>query len=317
MAQILPSPRVRDSAAGEMCLGRRGFDALAVLGLWHLTSLDAPTVAVVWALGFAWAEGVRLPGWIPALLALGAWAVYVFDRLLDVRGALRSGDLGGLRERHRFHHRHRRVLVPLGVAAALAAAALVLTLMPAAARDRNSVLAVAALVYFTRVHSAGQPEGARRPLLFRKELLVGVLFTAGCALPALSRAFTQSGVRWGPFAAVVVFFALLAWLNCHAIDRWESGLREGGAGLSGVAARSGVAGLAFLLACAGVLSAAGISVVEPRAGMLLLAGASSALLLAQLDRRRDRMMPLTLRALADVVLLTPLVLLVPFELLPR
>jgi hypothetical protein len=51
--------------------------------------------------------------------------------------------------------------------------------------------------------------------------------------------------------------------------------------------------------------------------MLLLAGASSALLLAQLDRRRDRMMPLTLRALADVVLLTPLVLLVPFELLPR
>ena len=313
VAQILPSPRVRDSAAGEMCLGRRGFDALAVLGLWHLTSLDAPTVAVVWALGFAWAEGVRLPGWIPALLALGAWAVYVFDRLLDVRGALRSGDLGGLRERHRFHHRHRRVLVPLGVAAALAAAALVLTLMPAAARDRNSVLAVAALVYFTRVHSAGQPEGARRPLLFRKELLVGVLFTAGCALPALSRAFTQSGVRWGPFAAVVVFFALLAWLNCHAIDRWERGPGQGEAGIW----HRGVFAIGVLLACAGGAVAAGISSVAPRAAELLLAGVASALLLAQLDRRRDRMMPLTLRALADVVLLTPLVLLVPFELLPR
>jgi hypothetical protein len=273
-----------------------------------LTSLDAPTVAVVWALGFAWVAGVRLPGWIPVLLALTAWAVYVFDRLLDVRGALRTGDVGGLRERHRFHHRYRRLLMPLAVAAACVAAGIVFTLMPAAARDRNSVLAVAALAYFTRVHSNGKMEGAGGPRLFKKELLVGVLFTAGCALPAFSRALAQGGLRWAPFTAAVVFFALLAWLNCHAIDRWES---AAGGAVAGIAARSGVMGLALLLAGAGMVVAAGMSFVQPRATELLFAGAASALLLAVLDRARNRMTPVTLRALADLVLLTPVVLLVP------
>jgi hypothetical protein len=66
-------------------------DAPVLLRLWHLMSLDAPTVAVIWSLSFAWAAGVHLPRWIPVLLALGTWAVYVGDRLLDTRSALRSG----------------------------------------------------------------------------------------------------------------------------------------------------------------------------------------------------------------------------------
>jgi hypothetical protein len=322
VAQTLPNPRACDAVAGLTLSRHRVFDGSAALGFWHLTSLDAPTVAVVWALGFAWAEGVRLPGWIPVLLALAAWAVYVFDRLLDVRGALRTGELGGLRERHRFHHRHRRLLMPLAVAAAAAAAAIVFTLMAAAARDRNSVLAVAALAYFTRVHSNARTADSGGARLFRKELLVGVLFTAACALPAFSRAAVMHGAQIGPFAAAAVFFALLAWLNCHAIERWESGLSEGEPGISSIGARSGVFALAFLLACAGVLAAALIFVVQPRAAVLLLAGAASALLLGLLDRARGRMKPLTLRACADLVLLTPLllmplVLFAPFGLLLR
>jgi len=317
VAQIVPNPRVCVGAAGVISAPHRRFDASAVLGLWHLTSLDAPTVAVVWALGFAWAERVRLPGWIPPLLALAAWAVYILDRLLDVRGALRAGDVRGLRARHRFHHRHRRLLIPLAVAATLAAAAIVFTLMPAAARDRNSVLAVAALAYFTRVHSNGNGTGPGRARWFRKELLVGVLFTAGCALPAFSRVVAQGGAKGGPFAAAVLFFALLAWLNCHAIDRWESGSKMREPGASGIAAGGSVLTLAFLLAGAGALAAAVVSPAQPRAALLLLAGAASALLLALLDQARGPVTPLTLRALADLVLLTPLLLLVPFGLLPR
>jgi hypothetical protein len=97
-------------------------DAPGPLAWWHLASLDAPTVAVAWSLGFAWAAGVALPAWVPALLALTAWAVYIGDRLLDARAAIRSGETHRLRERHFFHHRHRRVFGVLAVAASCAAA---------------------------------------------------------------------------------------------------------------------------------------------------------------------------------------------------
>ncbi len=282
--------------------GRR-FDAPWPLRIWHLASFDAPTVAVAWSLSFAWAARVRLPVWIPALLALTAWAVYVADRLLDTRAALRASNLQSLRERHLFHHRHRRLLAPLAIAAACAAGCIVFILMPVAARERNSVLGAAALAYFTGVHS---PRGLSFRLLsggasiFRKELLVGLLFTSACALPVLSRAAAQGNMALWPLSAAAVCFALLAWLNCHAIDRWES--REP---LSG----SRIMAPACMLAIAGLLAAYGLSSTQPRLAALVAAGAASALLLALLDGLRERLTPLALRVAADLALLTPLVLL--------
>ena len=59
--------------------------------------------------------------------------------------------------------------------------ALVLHSMPFAARERNSVLAAAALAYFTSVHS---PWRVTEPKFrFPKEFLVGILFTMACAAP--------------------------------------------------------------------------------------------------------------------------------------
>jgi hypothetical protein len=287
-------------------------------GLWHLTSLDAPTVAVVWTLGFAWAAHATLPVWVPALLALAAWAVYIGDRLLDARSSLlnarsslpdahaglRSAHRRRLRLRHRFHWRHRRVFLPIAVAAACAAAVLVFAYMPLAARERNSLLAAAALAYFTRVH-AGQdraPSALRTPFLIplvSKEMLVGLLFTAACALPVLSRA-GQSPAMQGPLLAAAIFFALLAWLNCHAIEHWESERRVEGVSATFIAA--------LALALGGVLAAAMLASAHPRAAALLVSGSASALLLALLDRRRHRLTPLALRAAADLALLTPALL---------
>jgi hypothetical protein len=51
----------------------RALEAPNLLRLWHLSSLDAPTVAAVWSLGFAKAAGVRLPEWGPVLLILVTW----------------------------------------------------------------------------------------------------------------------------------------------------------------------------------------------------------------------------------------------------
>jgi hypothetical protein len=283
-------------------------DAPLPLRLWHLASLDAPTVAVVWAFGFAWAARIRLPVWVPVLLALGAWAVYIGDRLLDARSGLRSGALHRLRSRHRFHWRYRRIFVPLAVASAASAAWIIVVLMPAGAREGDSALAAAALAYFTRVHSSRglQPSGSPflSPTLFpssTKELLVGLLFTAGCAFPVFGCAVVTPNAPPWPLFVPAVFFALLAWLNCYAIERWESGEKQ----LCGFHAYRP----AGVLALAGLLLAIFVSAAQPRSAALLAAGAASALLLALLDRVRSSLTPLALRAAADLVLLTPLALL--------
>ena len=226
---------------------------------------------------------------------LVVWTVYVGDRLLDARAGLcRWGS--ELRERHLFHWRHRRLLTPLAAAAACASAAIALHWMPLRIRERDSVLAVASLAYFTRVHSGMTAGGIRR--IFSKELLVGVLFTVGCALPAWSYA------EWWTLICPVTFFATLAWLNCHAIERWESG-------------RGGIARVAVWIAVAGVAACIITIPSTPRIAGLLAAGIGGALLLALLDRMRGRMTALTLRAAADLVLLTPALLLAAAVLVRR
>jgi hypothetical protein len=375
MPQTFLNTQAQASSAHCIPVASRRLNAPALLRLWHLTSLDAPTVAAVWSLAFAWAVGIRLPVWIPLLLALTAWAVYIADRLLDARAALRAANLLSLRERHRFHHRYRRRFVPLAIAAACAAACIVFTFMPAAARERDSFLAVAAMAYFTRVHSSSRLPTlglSRFSMLWKKEMVVGVLFTAACVLPALSRAAAQTRPTLWPLLAAAVFFALLAWLNCHAIERWESEPSqqagresffaakpnaeklgsEGGGGFNprikptesmwalapegrfpptsrefpsfseGCKAPAVYASFsrwlkpphpsassataACVLAFAGLLLACALSHAQPRSAALAVAGAVSALLLAVLDRFRNRLTPLALRAAADLVLLTPL-----------
>ena len=49
---------------------------------------------------------------------------------------------------------------------------------------------------------------------------------------------------------------------------------------------------------------------QPRSAALVAAGAASALMLALLDLVRNRLTPLALRVSADLVLLTPLTLLI-------
>ncbi len=271
-----------------------------MLQLWHLASLDAPTVAVVWALAFAWAVGVRLETWVPLLLACGTWTVYVGDRLLDAYRAICSQDLSALRERHYFHWRHRRSLIPGACITSAIAIALIVVRMPAGILRHDSVLAAAALVYFSGVHSTARLPVWLRNLVSRrlvprklvtKELLVGFLFTAGSIAPAIARVHF---VDW-PVRVCFAIFVLLAWANCSAIESWESPRIS-----SDVLPRT--TGLA--LACIG--ASAALAFVNWRLSALACSAGISALLLALLDRKRAAISPPTLRALADLALLTPL-----------
>jgi hypothetical protein len=257
--------------------------------LWHLASLDAPTVAVAWGWAFAWAAQIRLAGWPLALLGLVVWAVYVGDRLLDAREGRE------LRERHHFHWRHRRVLTALAVAAGVAAAAIVRWRVPLIALPQDSAVALATLAYFSGVHGRLRlPAGVARlaALVGWRECLVGALFAAGCVLPAWSvdpMAF--------PLRLLVLpagYFAAVAWLNVRAITCWESGRRLGR--------------VTWTLAAIGIVLGLGLATVQPRAAALIAAAAMSAALTGWLDARRERLAPVTLRAAVDLILLTPLML---------
>jgi hypothetical protein len=135
-----------------------------------------------------------------------------------------------------------------------------------------------------------------------KELLVGILFTAGCLVPAWSQS------RGNPDFALMalklampgIFFAALAWFNCYAIARWESA--------SAPLRLVRVWRVGCVLGATGVAAAILLFPAEPRVSALFATGAMSALLLAGLDWMRAGLSELTLRGAADLVLLTPLLL---------
>jgi hypothetical protein len=263
---------------------------------WHLLSLDAPSVAVLWAWGFAHAARVPLNAPATAVLSLGAWIIYVADRLLDSRGGAAHA---GLRERHHFHARHRRAFVIVAGSAGSALLALIVFALPSAARRDDAAIFAFFLVYFLIVHLPS----AR--LRFPRELVVGVVFASACVVPAWS----QPGSPHAELVPITVLFAALCWLNCAAIHVWE---HDGSRYLIPAGAVSVAAAAAGLAILAG-----------PHQGgafRLDLATLASALLLLALDRDHRRALrespppsTLALRVLADAALLTPLLFVIPWR----
>lgn len=270
----------------------------AVLHYWHLASFDAPSVAVVWAAAFAWTAHLHLPPWILPLLGLIVWAIYIGDRLLDAHAGLRDPAVHLLQERHFFHWRHRRILLASALAAFGLATWIIFRFVPFRALKPDSLLALATLAYFSGVHARRRLPGFLDRIasaLLSREFLVGLIFTAGCALPAWTQISRHAPVAFPWFP--LLFFVALAWLNVYAITQWES---------ENETRPHRVWHLASFFALACLFSALFLAGTQPRAATLCIAGAGSLLLLAGLDLHRTRFTSLALRALADLVLLTPL-----------
>ncbi len=160
---------------------------------------------------------------------------------------------------------------------------------PETLRD-DSYLGVFALLYLFAVHCGV----SRLP----KELAVAVLFAAATAVPAWSR--LASGRE--QLAPAIVFFALLCWINCVGIEKWEGGTLHASTRWASLHLRPIVITTAlFSLAAALLAPSPGLAAVY------LAAMVSSGLLFA-LDARSSRLSPLHLRIAADAALLTPLAL---------
>jgi hypothetical protein len=262
--------------------------------------------------------GVNLPGTAPLLLALGTWLIYVADRILDgLRGAPAQ-----LRDRHYFYARHRAGTLVTAVFATLTLLWLVFTRMNPDARREDIVLFLAALAYFSLIHVWAPRSTSSIERWFPKELAVAVVFACAVAVPAWSRLT----VHRTSLIPLVSLFALLCWLNCVAIEKWEGwtkweqslpghtsvsrppqshpSTRWAQRHLSHVAC--GIAMLAAIGSTQSLLSANSLTTAP-----LYLACAISALLFLAFDR--SHLNAVDLRIAADLALFTPLLFILAFR----
>jgi hypothetical protein len=255
---------------------------------WHLLSLDAPTVAALWAWFFARSMHLHMSLLPAMLLALATWLLYVADRLLD---GLRPTE--PLRERHRFHARHRAAFISAALLLLVLLACSLTRMRTQALRD-DTWIAAFTFLYLCVVHFK-----TRSKLHLPKELAVAVIFAAATAVPAWSRL----EVRKEQLAPAVVFFAVLCWINCVGIEKWETG------GTIHATTRWAALHLRAIVTMMALFAIAA-ALLAPSRGLMavyLAAFCSSGLFLL-LDARSTRLSPLQLRIAADAALLTPLAL---------
>jgi len=268
------------------------------LAMWHLLSLDAPTVAALWTWFIARTSHVVLPPCVPAAMFVAVWLLYAADRLLDSW----CGDTA-LEARHYFHQRHQhRFVLAIGAGAAILAA-LVLKI-PRLLFLTYFGLATLLLAWFAVVHSQAvvHKQPSDRAERLPKELAVGAFFSAAVFAPSWLAA--DSAHDWLLLASLG--FSLLCALNCLSIYAWEHARSDLATAHS--TTRLGVrllrpltlATLAALLA-ASVLAPADVT-------PMFVATAGAAALLLGLDHLHRGIDPINIRAAADLVLLTPLLI---------
>jgi hypothetical protein len=263
------------------------------LALWHLLSLDAPTVAVLWTWFIASANHLQLPLTSTLSMALAVWMLYAADRLMDTR--LINASQQDLEARHLFHHRHRTPFLGGILLASTALAALLPRLEPPAIH-LYLILGVLLSGYFILIHATNSAH--RLP----KEIAVGLFFAAATYIPTVAR---RPDLRLTLLPSAILFAALCS-LNCLFIYAWEHPSATHRTHPITRAALKNLHKLTILL----ILASLALLLFDPRSPRpIALAIALSTTLLILLNTRRNSTNPITLRAAADLALTTPLVLL--------
>jgi hypothetical protein len=278
------------------------------IALWHLLSLDAPTVAALWTWFIARASHIRLPLAVPAAMFLAVWILYATDRILDARildfAHTAPGD--DLELRHHFHHRHRRAFLT-GIALASAGLAALFPRLNPTAVHLYLVEGAFLVAWFLVVHTSHalhRPPSAQplpaQPL--PKEIALGLFFSTAVFIPTVVREAAFLRLSLLPCA---VLFAALCSLNCLFICAWES---RPSARLPHATTRLALARLPALTLATAIASVT-LTLLDRNPISAACALASALLLL--LHGNRHHLTRTHLRAAADLALLTP-ALLLPF-----
>ena len=295
------------------------------LALWHLLSLDAPTVAALWTVFIARCSGLTLPWTAPASMFLAVWMIYAADRLLDARILnAHHHHHPELEARHRFHHHHRTRFLTAIVLAAVTLAALLHSIDPRAIH-LYALLATLLAAWMLLIHARPQPSGTTRRL--PKELAVGLFFPAAVFIPTLAHTtpspaalhllgWTATWLRPSLLPSALLF-ACVCTLNCLYLYAWEhpAARLHPPHDTAHSTTRWAIAHLSHIALCVLTLSTAAAALCLSHhafiTGLPALACALSAAALLLLNNLRRRISTLHLRAVADLALLTP-ILLLPF-----
>lgn len=153
---------------------------------WNVLSIDAPTVAVVWATVLAHASGRQLSAAEATIMVLAVWVIYASDRLLD---GWTAKNRAALQERHHFCERHRFVLAGLVLLVSAAIVWLVTYHLQDAGVTAGVKLGVILVLYMASIHVGRRGVAWVLP----KEIVVGLLFASGVTLPLCHDAYDFPG----------------------------------------------------------------------------------------------------------------------------
>ena len=188
------------------------------LTLWHLLSLDAPTVAALWTWFIASANHIHLPLASILAMTIAVWMLSAADRLLDARimdtprnvGPSTSPKIQDLEARHYFHHHHRSAFLS-GMLLVSIALAILLPRLEAEVIHLYLILGGLLFGYFILIHASGSAH--RLP----KEIAVGLFFAAATFIPTVAR---RPDLRIS-LLPLAILFATFCSLNCLFIYAWE------------------------------------------------------------------------------------------------
>lgn len=235
-----------------------------------------------------------------AALGLAVWAVYVWDRIIDLK-LLSEGD-DKLGQRHEFHARCLPWAGWLAFAALLTSGGLAGFFMPADIVHYGKLVLVMMVAFFVLTIFAMQD----REIPVIRNLVAGVTFGYGTAMAAHVYVPLYEPSQ-GPWALVItpemLAFAFLCVLNISAIHFWEHSRRTDDPERGAQNDLALVIPLAVLGAsCLAFAVRDPDSTTRPFFYAVLVATA----LLYVLNRLRDRFSMDALRVLADVAMVAPL-----------
>jgi hypothetical protein len=267
--------------------------------LWlNLVCLDAPLVAIAWLWLFARSFGVPLQIGNAVALFLSAWLIYLADRFADAF-TLKPGLPQSLRQQ--FCLRHCEIWI---TTLALVAGFDTYVIWRTTAVQTflvGAVVGLVAVIYLVANH----PLGLIWRSLPAKEMAIGILFAAGTVVALLPRP-----VLTPAFLIALATFAALCSLNCISIAAWECDLDRAQGKVSIATLHptiiERVAQLCLVLAAGSLVLA---FVCRPAAALFACVSVS-ALLLGYLNASRSFSTSDQRTALADLVLLTPVLALV-------
>ncbi len=265
----------------------------------NLVCLDAPLVALAWLGLLAHTFHVAVAAGNAVALFLTAWLIYLGDRLADT-SSLGPGVPQSLRQR--FCRHHRRLCLFTSFLLAIADAVLIWRRTDSKTFLAGVVVGLLALAYLALNHSLGRIWRSL-PL---KEFSIGFLFAAG-VLVALRCDFPRADVS---FVLAAILFACLCILNCIGIAAWERDLDLIQDKVS-IATRYPslvryFGKIAIALAAVAFTAEIFVREIAVVSGCVIV----SALLLALLNASQPHIGRDARTALADLVLLTPLFVLV-------